>query len=83
LLPTGETLTAAVGRRGGADFSGEGGSPVIDPIVSEWVIANGRDTVVPLAVAGPHLALQSLIDDGLCEVSRRAPRPARLPDGAR
>lgn len=75
MLTTGDTLTVTVSRQAGADSSGSG-SLVIDPVVSEWMVASGGNAVAPLDRASPQLALQSLIDDGLREVSRRAPGPA-------
>jgi len=77
LLTTGETPTVTVSRQAGPDASGGAGSLIIDPIVSEWAVARGGNSVAPPDGVRPHRALQSPIDDGRRVVSRRAPRPAR------
>ncbi len=77
VLTTGKTLTVTVSQQDGADSVGGGGSLVIDAVMSKWAVASGGNAVAPLDGASPHLALRSLIDDGLREVNRRAPRPAR------
>jgi len=77
LLTTGETPTVTVSRQAGPNSSGGAGSLIIDPIVSEWAVVRGGNSVARLDGVRPHRALQSPIDDG----RRVVPRPARVLTG--